>query len=470
VRSLHAAPAQPLRHNPRAGTRAGHFAPPEVRRQFVDDYELGYEIQRDAIIIVRPSLCASGTPRTTAGGPSPATVISQGAARCPPAEIPVSLPNLQPNPLIAVSSPTQPPYKNKEGTQQSGYPDGRNLHPSPIRRPTAARGPPARPNPRHPTASPTERKHRGNPNLGLAPRCGARTRAGCPCRAPAIRGKLRCRMHGGRSTGPRTAEGLARLRAAHTIHGGYTAEARALNRKILTQLGRNRIALEAIRRRDRLLPELVARLNSLPPELMPPPWPTGGLTRAQDQTARQAEAANLAPWKRAIEAAQQATRRAVATTRGVLASAATALTKPHAPEPHPAAPTASSNATAGAPSGTRPERPHAPEAPEPRQPTPHLLPSATVATVAATPHAPEAPKPRQPSPPPSPNRTIATAAATPHAPETLPHFATTRGSLLAGTSFTTAATPPNRPADWTHALREPQPSRPFRQQQCRPPQ
>jgi uncharacterized protein YjcR len=30
-----------------------------------------------------------------------------------------------------------------------------------------------------------------------SPRCGARTRAGTPCRAPAVNGKARCRMHGG---------------------------------------------------------------------------------------------------------------------------------------------------------------------------------------------------------------------------------------------------------------------------------
>jgi hypothetical protein len=30
-----------------------------------------------------------------------------------------------------------------------------------------------------------------------SPRCGARTRAGTPCRAPAVAGKRRCRMHGG---------------------------------------------------------------------------------------------------------------------------------------------------------------------------------------------------------------------------------------------------------------------------------
>jgi uncharacterized protein YjcR len=30
-----------------------------------------------------------------------------------------------------------------------------------------------------------------------SPRCGAKTRAGTPCQAPAVYGKKRCRMHGG---------------------------------------------------------------------------------------------------------------------------------------------------------------------------------------------------------------------------------------------------------------------------------
>lgn len=30
-----------------------------------------------------------------------------------------------------------------------------------------------------------------------APRCGARTRSGTACHPPAVRGKKRCRMHGG---------------------------------------------------------------------------------------------------------------------------------------------------------------------------------------------------------------------------------------------------------------------------------
>jgi hypothetical protein len=33
--------------------------------------------------------------------------------------------------------------------------------------------------------------------MQASPRCGARTRNGTACRAPALRGKTRCRMHGG---------------------------------------------------------------------------------------------------------------------------------------------------------------------------------------------------------------------------------------------------------------------------------
>jgi hypothetical protein len=37
--------------------------------------------------------------------------------------------------------------------------------------------------------------------LGSALRCGARTRAGTPCQCPALRGRKRCRLHGGLSPG-----------------------------------------------------------------------------------------------------------------------------------------------------------------------------------------------------------------------------------------------------------------------------
>jgi hypothetical protein len=62
-----------------------------------------------------------------------------------------------------------------------------------------------------------------------APRCGAQTRAGGCCRQPAMKNG-RCRMHGGPSTGPRTAEGRARCAGARLKHGFYSAEMVALRR------------------------------------------------------------------------------------------------------------------------------------------------------------------------------------------------------------------------------------------------
>jgi hypothetical protein len=38
-------------------------------------------------------------------------------------------------------------------------------------------------------------------NLRGAPRCEAATRARTECQCPAIKGRMRCRLHGGRSTG-----------------------------------------------------------------------------------------------------------------------------------------------------------------------------------------------------------------------------------------------------------------------------
>jgi len=44
--------------------------------------------------------------------------------------------------------------------------------------------------------------------------CAARCRDGHACRAPRVRGRRRCKLHGGLSTGPRTDEGKARALAA----------------------------------------------------------------------------------------------------------------------------------------------------------------------------------------------------------------------------------------------------------------
>jgi hypothetical protein len=86
-----------------------------------------------------------------------------------------------------------------------------------------------------PRSPPPETKRRGNPNLALVPRCGAHTRTGCPCRAPAIHGKRRCPAgqasgqapHGGRGTPGLSACGLLGQAGARTVvrpilsqHGG----------------------------------------------------------------------------------------------------------------------------------------------------------------------------------------------------------------------------------------------------------
>jgi len=50
----------------------------------------------------------------------------------------------------------------------------------------------------------------------------------------------RCRMHGGKSTGPRTAAGRARIAAARTVHGEYTAEGRDFRQRCATILARGK--------------------------------------------------------------------------------------------------------------------------------------------------------------------------------------------------------------------------------------
>lgn len=68
-------------------------------------------------------------------------------------------------------------------------------------------------------------------------RCNAiskRTRL--QCGAPAIRGKYKCKTHGGFSTGPKTAEGLARCAQAKIIHGHETREKRERSKEMMAQI------------------------------------------------------------------------------------------------------------------------------------------------------------------------------------------------------------------------------------------
>jgi uncharacterized protein YjcR len=51
-------------------------------------------------------------------------------------------------------------------------------------------------------------------------RCGAKTRSGAACRAPAVKGKARCRMHGGA-----TGSGAPMGNRNALTRGRYTREA-----------------------------------------------------------------------------------------------------------------------------------------------------------------------------------------------------------------------------------------------------
>jgi len=77
-------------------------------------------------------------------------------------------------------------------------------------------------------------------------RCGAKTRAGGACQNPAIKDRSRCKLHGGKSTGPRTPEGKARVAVAHTKHGrrsrAHMEKVKAINaelRRITYELKRD---------------------------------------------------------------------------------------------------------------------------------------------------------------------------------------------------------------------------------------
>jgi hypothetical protein len=55
--------------------------------------------------------------------------------------------------------------------------------------------------------------------------CRAKSkRSGVQCKNNAVRGKRVCRMHGA-FAGPKTTQGIARIKKANTKHGNYTKEA-----------------------------------------------------------------------------------------------------------------------------------------------------------------------------------------------------------------------------------------------------
>jgi hypothetical protein len=81
-------------------------------------------------------------------------------------------------------------------------------------------------------------------NMAQAPRCGAKTRAGHPCRQAAVRGRVRCRMHGGAkgSGGPRGD------RNGNFKHGLWTGESLEIRRTTREKVREVRAFLRAANR------------------------------------------------------------------------------------------------------------------------------------------------------------------------------------------------------------------------------
>jgi hypothetical protein len=77
--------------------------------------------------------------------------------------------------------------------------------------------------------------------MNRAPRCLARTRTGKPCQSPAVKGKARCRMHGG---APGSGAPIGNRNALR--HGRCTAQAIATRREMRDLLRRSRELMESI--------------------------------------------------------------------------------------------------------------------------------------------------------------------------------------------------------------------------------
>jgi hypothetical protein len=75
-----------------------------------------------------------------------------------------------------------------------------------------------------------------------SPRCGAKIRSGDSCRSPAVRGKRRCRMHGG---APKS--GAPRGNQHARQHGLFTRDAIAGRRRIQALLAEARKLLQAMK-------------------------------------------------------------------------------------------------------------------------------------------------------------------------------------------------------------------------------
>ena len=89
----------------------------------------------------------------------------------------------------------------------------------------------------------------GNPpcDLRSLPKCQAKAKStGKRCGNLAMKDKRVCYLHGGWSTGPRTAEGLAKSKKANWKHGFYSEEMEAERRFVRSLLRESQDLVERI--------------------------------------------------------------------------------------------------------------------------------------------------------------------------------------------------------------------------------
>ncbi|AXK41043.1 HGGxSTG domain-containing protein [Erythrobacter aureus] len=89
--------------------------------------------------------------------------------------------------------------------------------------------------------------------LANAPRCGAKTRSGKPCLSPRVKGRRRCRMHGG------TNKGAPKCNRNAWQHGNRSTEAEAQLKK-LSQANRDLRLSRKLREGRHLTPKEHDRL------------------------------------------------------------------------------------------------------------------------------------------------------------------------------------------------------------------
>jgi hypothetical protein len=87
----------------------------------------------------------------------------------------------------------------------------------------------------------SDHAHHIGPMLA-SPRCGAKTRSGSSCRSPAVRGKRRCRMHGG-APGSGAPRGNRNARR----HGLFTSTAMAERKQVHALLNETRELLRKMK-------------------------------------------------------------------------------------------------------------------------------------------------------------------------------------------------------------------------------